>query len=340
MDPAGTPTGTSAGPGAGTSAETCAGNSAEACAGISSACSVGSLAAFSVDVEDYFQVEALRPFCPRTQWESFADRTEPNTERVLGLLEACGAKGTFFVLGWTAQRHPDLVRRIAAAGHEIASHGFDHELVYNQEPEDFRQDVRRARQLLQDLSGQEVIGYRAPSYTIMTRTLWALPILAQEGYRYDSSIFPILRRRYGMPSAKRWPHRIDLDDGGSIVEFPLPTLRLGLFNLPATGGAYLRLLPMGLQRWSVRGMLRGRRPFVLNIHPWELDPGQPRFPVKARTRWTHYHNLDRAEDRVRALLSMAAFRTQAEVLGRSALLPDQGSSLIRNRRGDSIPSRL
>jgi polysaccharide deacetylase family protein (PEP-CTERM system associated) len=273
----------------------------------------GSVAAFSVDVEDYFQVEALRSQCPREKWESFEDRVVPNTERLLGLLEQLSVTGTFFILGWTAQRHPDLVRRISAAGHEIASHGFDHELVYNQSPEAFRRDIRRARELLQDLSGQEVIGYRAPSYTIMTRTLWALPILAEAGYRYDSSIFPIARRRYGMPGAARWPHRLRFD-GGSIVEFPLPTIRCGVVNLPATGGAYLRLLPFWLQKVSTLTLLRARQPFVLSVHPWELDPGQPRFLVRLRTRWTHYHNLSRTETRLRALLSLGRYQPLAEVL--------------------------
>ena len=278
------------------------------------------LAAFSVDVEDYFQVEALRSFCPRSKWESFEDRTERNTERVMELLASHSAKGTFFILGWTAKRHPDLVRRIASEGHEVASHGYDHELIYNLDPQAYREDIRRARELLQDLSGQEVIGYRAPSYTIMTRTLWALPILVDEGYRYDSSIFPIARRRYGMPKARRWPHRMDLDDGRSLAEFPLPTIRFGPLNLPATGGAYLRLLPFGLQKWAVMRMLRDRRPFVLTIHPWELDPDQPRFPVGLRTRWTHYHNLHRASARLGNLVGCARFCPMAQILKNVGLL--------------------
>lgn len=278
------------------------------------------LAAFSIDVEDYFQVEALRPFCPRSAWADAEDRAEANTDRLLTILANRSMHATFFVLGWTAERHPELVRRIAAAGHEVASHGCDHELIYRQGPADFREDVRRARRLLQDLSGQEVIGYRAPSYTIMSRTLWALPILVDEGYRYDSSIFPIARRRYGMPRAPRWPHRIALGNAGSIAEFPLPTVRFGPLNAPATGGAYLRLLPLRFQQWAVRRMIKAARPFVLNVHPWELDPEQPRFPVGARTRWTHYHNLDRAEARLIALLSEGRYGTMAEVLRRIGLL--------------------
>lgn len=278
------------------------------------------LAAVSVDVEDYFQVEALRHLCPRDRWETFEDRTVPNTLRLLNLLAQQGARGTFYVLGWTARRHPDLVKRIAASGHEIASHGMDHELVYNQTPDAFRRDVRTARKLLQDLSGQEVLGYRAPSYTIMARTLWALPVLLEEGYRYDSSVFPIPRRRYGMPGARRWPHRLDLGPSGSITEFPLPTVRLGWINIPATGGAYLRLFPEAFQRWAVTRMLRRAQPFVVSIHPWELDPEQPKFPVPPKTRWTHYHNLSAAAGRLHRLLSLARFVPQAEVLRRLRLV--------------------
>ncbi len=279
-----------------------------------------SVAAFSVDVEDYFQVEALRDFCPRSAWSSFEDRVEQSTDRILEVLDAHSCSGTFFTLGWVAKAHPQLVKRIAAAGHEIASHGFEHELVYSQSPDDFRDDIRRAKILLEDLSGQEVIGYRAPSYTIMARTLWALSILAEEGYRYDSSIFPIARVRYGMPSANRWPHTMQLENGGSIAEFPLPTIRVGPLNLPATGGAYLRLMPLALQRWAVKRMVAGGRAFVLNLHPWELDPDQPRFPVGWRTRLTHYHNLASNENRLNTLLELANFRPLAEVLSYMELI--------------------
>jgi len=274
-------------------------------------------AAFSADVEDYFQAEALREHCPRARWERFEDRTEANTDRLLSLLEDAGVQGTFFVLGWTAQRHPGLVRRIAAAGHEIASHGYDHELLTRLTEDAFREDVRRSRGILQDLSGQPVIGYRAPSYTIVASTTWALPVLADVGYAYDSSVFPIKRRRYGIPDAPRRPHRTA---EGRLVEFPLPTVRFGPVNLPATGGAYTRLLPLGFQRWAVRRLLHGGIPVVLNVHPWELDPGQPRFPVSVRTRWTHYHNLDRTEHRVRALLALAPFQSVAGALRELGLL--------------------
>ena len=283
------------------------------------------LAAFSVDVEDYFQVEALRHLCPRQRWDQFADRTEANTDRLLDLLARHQARGTFFVLGWVASRHPGLVRRIAAAGHEIASHGFDHELVYRQSPDAFRADVRRARALLQDLSGQEILGYRAPSYTIVRRTLWALQILREEGYQYDSSIFPIHRRRYGMPGAPRWPHLRLLEGGRSITEYPLPTVRLGPFNLPATGGAYLRLLPFRFQMWAVRRIIVQKQPFLLTIHPWEIDPDQPRLPVGLRTRWTHYYNLKRTEERLEGLLELARYRPISEILRILSLLEREGA---------------
>jgi polysaccharide deacetylase family protein (PEP-CTERM system associated) len=278
------------------------------------------LAAFSTDVEDYYQAEALRRFFPRETWDGLDDRTEANVERILAILAEHRVRGTFFVLGWTAERHPDLVRRIAAEGHEVASHGYDHELIYRQSVEAFRADVRRARALLQDLSGQKVYGYRAPSYTIVHRTRWALAVLAEEGHRYDSSVFPIRRRKYGIPDAPREPYRIDDAGTSGLIEFPLPAVRIGPMNVPATGGAYLRLLPIAFQTWAVRRLLGEGKAVVLNIHPWELDPDQPRLPVGPRTRWTHYHNLDRAEGRLRTLLALAPFRSQGDVLGELGLL--------------------
>jgi polysaccharide deacetylase family protein (PEP-CTERM system associated) len=243
-----------------------------------------------------------------------------NTERILDLLAQLNARGTFYVLGWVARKHPTLVKTICDRGHEIASHGFGHELIYNQTALEFREDIRSARILLQDLSGQPVIGYRAPSYTIVHRTLWALHILAEEGYRYDSSVFPIPRQRYGMPWAPRWPHRIDLGDTGSIAEFPLPTVRIWPVNFPATGGAYLRLLPEEYQIRAVGHMLRKHLAFVINVHPWELDPDQPRFRVPRRTQWKHYHNLHVAGSRLSKLLSLSQFRSQGEVLVNLGLL--------------------
>jgi len=268
----------------------------------------------SVDTEDYFQAEALRDFFPRGSWDQAEDRTEVNVRQLLDLLDEFGIKGTFFILGWTANRHRDLVRRISDMGHEVASHGYNHELIYRQDTATFRDDVRNARQLLQDLSGQPVAGYRAPSYTIVRKTMWALEILAEEGHTYDSSIFPIKRLKYGIPDAPRRPHRIHFPSGTSIIEFPLPTVRLGLLNLPATGGAYLRIFPMWFQRWAVIQHIQNQVPLVLNVHPWELDPGQPRLKLSQRTRLIHYHNLGQTVDRLRSLLSLGGFRPVLHVL--------------------------
>jgi polysaccharide deacetylase family protein (PEP-CTERM system associated) len=295
-----------------------------------------SLAALSVDVEDYFQVESLRRFCPRERWHEFEDRTEASTHRLLDLLDSHRARATFFVLGWSAERHPALVRQIAQRGHEVASHGYAHELVTRQNPDEFRADVKRARLMLQDLSGQPVVGYRAPSYTIVSGTRWALDILAQEGHVYDSSIFPIKRLRYGIPGAPRWPHKVNLGNGLSLVEYPLPTVRVGWINIPATGGAYLRLLPMSFQTWVIKDLIQRQRPFVVNVHPWELDPGQPRFRVGARTRWTHYHNLNQAKTRLSVFLSLTKFRSQLDILQDLGLMSDRNdeksaSSSLANR---------
>ena len=295
-----------------------------------------SLAALSVDVEDYFQVESLRRFCPRERWHEFEDRTEASTYRLLDLLDSHRARATFFVLGWSAERHPALVRQIAQRGHEVASHGYAHELVTRQNPEEFRADVRRARRMLQDLSGQPVVGYRAPSYTIVSGTRWALDILAEEGHGYDSSIFPIKRLRYGIPGAPRWPHQVKLAEGRFLIEYPLPTVKVGWINVPATGGAYLRLLPMSFQTWAIKDLIGRKRPFVVNIHPWELDPGQPRFPVGARTRWTHYHNLKHAKTRLSVFLSLTKFRSQLDILQDLGLMSDRSdeksaSSSLINR---------
>lgn len=272
------------------------------------------LAAFSVDLEDYYQVEALRSHCPPARWTEFESRVERNTNRLLDILDKTGTRATFFVLGCIARRFPELIRQVANRGHEIASHGFGHELVYRQTVTEFREDVRQARSLLQDLSGQPVLGYRAPSYTIMKRTLWALPILWDIGHRYDSSIYPIARRRYGIPGAPRWPHHVPCGEGRELVEFPLTTVRVGPINMPATGGAYLRLLPFWFQRWALRSLERQGKPTLLSVHPWELDSQQPRFNVSFRTRWTHYHNLHRAEDRLEVLVRSTRYRPVSHVL--------------------------
>lgn len=256
--------------------------------------------AFSVDVEDYFQVSALAPYIRREDWDSLPCRVEANVERILSLLDEAGHKGTFFTLGWIAQRYPDMVRRIARAGHEIASHGSAHLRATDQSPEQFYEDIDSAKKLLEDLSGQAVKGYRAPSFSIGARNPWALDCIARAGYRYSSSIYPVKHDHYGMPDAPRFPYR----SREGLIEVPVTTARVGSRNLPAGGGGYFRLLPYALSRWLIRRVNeQDRQPAMFYFHPWEIDPDQPRVAgTDPKTRFRHYVNLARTEPRLRQLL--------------------------------------
>jgi polysaccharide deacetylase family protein (PEP-CTERM system associated) len=269
--------------------------------------------AMSVDVEDYFHVSLMAPVLPRTAWEGMERRVEGSTERLLALFDRAGVRATFFVLGWVAERHPGLVRRIAALGHEVASHGYGHELVYDLSPARFRDDVRRTRALLEDLSGTAVDGYRAPGFSVTSRSLWALDILIEEGYRYDASIFPIIHDRYGIPEAPRHPHVLPRP-AGPVFEVPASTVRIGGVNLPVAGGGYFRLLPYAWTRWGIRRVnRRERKPVVFYLHPWELDPGQPRLPLRGFSAYRHYHNLARTEQRLGRLLREFRFARVRDV---------------------------
>lgn len=258
--------------------------------------------AMTVDVEDYFHAEALAPAAPRERWPELPSRVEASTDRVLELLAERRVEATFFVLGWVAERHPGLVRRIAEAGHEVACHGFSHRLVYRQQPEEFRSETARARGLLQDLSGQPVEGYRAASFSITRRSLWALDVLAELGFRYDSSIFPVHHDVYGMPGTPTTPYRVATAAGDGLVEFPLTTAPLAGLTLPCAGGGYYRLLPGALSLRLLERVNALGRGFVFYMHPWEMDPGQPRFPVPLRSRLRHYTKLDAFEGKLGRLL--------------------------------------
>ena len=274
------------------------------------------LNAFSVDVEDYFQVGAFEKACPRERWGQFEPRVERNTRRLLDLCAKHGVRGTFFTLGWVAERWPGLVREIRQAGHELGTHGQDHRRVTTMTRAEFREDVRRSRKTVEDVSGAEVIGYRAPSYSIVRETMWAMDILLEEGFRYDSSVFPIHHDRYGIPDFPRFPRPVRSSNGTALQEFPISTVRLAGMNLPFVGGGYLRHFPLPFIRWGMR-RLNGfeRRPAILYIHPWELDPEQPRQPVRWLTRVRHYRNLGQTEDRLARLFSEYSFTTCREVLG-------------------------
>lgn len=257
--------------------------------------------ALTVDVEDYFQVSAFEPHVRRSEWDSIPCRVERNMDRILDLFAAEGVRATFFTLGWVAERYPHLIRRLVAEGHELASHGYEHVRVVNQDPDAFRNDVVHTKHLLEDLGGVEVTGYRAASYSIGEKNLWALDVLHEAGYRYSSSIYPIRHDLYGMPDAPRFAFRPKPD---GILEVPVTTVMLGGRKFPCGGGGYFRLFPYSLSRWAMRRVNEhDRQACLFYFHPWEIDPEQPRqqgLPLKTRVR--HYLNLSRTEARLRRLL--------------------------------------
>lgn len=267
--------------------------------------------AFTIDVEDYFQVSALEPHFPREKWDSVPCRVERNVERILALLERHEAKATFFTLGWLAERYPALIRRIADAGHEIASHGYGHQRASALTPEAFSADIVLAKAVLEDISGQAVHGYRAPSFSIGLGTLWAHDCIAEAGYRYSSSVYPVKHDHYGIPDAPRFPWRLE----NGLVEVPVSTMRWLGRNWPAGGGGFFRLLPYQVSRWQIAKVNReDGRSAIFYFHPWEIDPEQPRVrEASAKTRFRHYINLERTERRLERLLADFAWGRADEV---------------------------
>ncbi len=276
--------------------------------------------ALTIDVEDYFQVAALAEAVDRKDWHDMEYRVEANTDRLLSVLGDHNTKATFFTLGWVAEKSPALVRRIHDAGHEVASHGYSHQLIYKQTPEVFREETRRSRAILEDIIGEPVTGYRAASYSITAQSRWALDILCEEGFTWDSSIFPVHHDRYGMPGTPRWPHRLKTDNGSEIAEFPLSTLKLPGYTLPIAGGGYFRLFPYWFSQWGLGSINRMGKPFVFYLHPWEIDPGQPRLDVKWFSRFRHYNNLEVCEQRLVNLLKRFRFTTMSDVLVEQGVL--------------------
>ncbi len=257
--------------------------------------------AMTCDVEDYFQVSAFAPYIDRASWPARECRVEANIERILAIYERHGVKATFFTLGWIAERYPQMVKQIVAAGHELASHGYGHLRASDQTPAEFSNDIRSAKALLEDIGGQAVLGYRAPSFSIGHANLWALEALHEAGYRYSSSIYPIAHDHYGMPDAPRfafYPHGPD-----GLLEVPVTTVNMFGRNLPAGGGGYFRLLPYALSRWMMQKVNReDGQPALFYFHPWELDPGQPRPEgLDAKSRFRHYVNIERMEGRLEQL---------------------------------------
>jgi polysaccharide deacetylase family protein (PEP-CTERM system associated) len=270
------------------------------------------LNALTIDVEDYYHVAACEGLIKRADWGRCESRVVASTHVLLDLMAAAGTRGTFFVLGWVAEQHPGLVRDIRAGGHEIACHSHWHHLIYRQTPKEFRQDLVRARNVLQDCTGEPVVAYRAPCFSITRESLWALDVLIEEGFTIDSSIFPTYHDRYGLAGAPLGPHWIERP-AGTIREFPLTVYRLLGYPLPIGGGGYFRLYPYLFTRHGLRSVNAKGRPAVVYLHPWEVDPGQPRMPLGRLGAFRHSINLARTRDRLKRLLSDFAFGTLTEV---------------------------
>ncbi|OAG27687.1 XrtA system polysaccharide deacetylase [Thermodesulfatator autotrophicus] len=275
--------------------------------------------ALSVDVEEYFQVVAFAQVVKPEDWNKFPSRVEKNTRLILDILAQKGVKATFFCLAWVARKYPGLIRQIAEAGHEIASHGVSHKPLFDLTPKKFREEARESKKILEDITGQKVSGFRASTYSITPKTLWGLEILAEEGYAYDSSIFPIYHDLYGLPNAPRYPFVIK-DTG--LKEFPVSAARLGKTNIPVAGGGYFRLFPYFFTRFLLKRInKRDGLPFVFYVHPWEFDPDQPRIKAPLKSRFRHYQNLTKTKKRFHKLLKDFSFAPVKEVLKSLEPLP-------------------
>ncbi|HTK92385.1 MAG TPA: XrtA system polysaccharide deacetylase [Verrucomicrobiae bacterium] len=276
--------------------------------------------ALTFDVEEYFHAEAFAGVLGPEEWPTLESRVTRSTERLLDILDRERVRATFFVLGWVAERHPGLVREIASLGHEIACHGYGHRMIQHLSRPDFERDVTRAKRALEDAIGRPVLGYRAPTFSIMRATLWSLDVLVEAGFRYDSSIFPVVHDRYGIPDAPRFPHRLKAPSGAEITEFPMSTVTLLGRRLPVAGGGYFRLFPYRVTRRAIARINGERQPAMVYLHPWEIDPDQPRIPVGPLTRFRHLVNVGKTESRLRRLLAELSFAPAAEVLTETGLL--------------------
>lgn len=283
--------------------------------------------ALTVDVEDYFHVAAFARQIDPATWDQFPLRVESNTHRLLDVFAERKVRATFFVLGWVAERCPGLVRMLAERGHEVACHGYSHQLIYEQTPAIFRVETIRAKACLEDQAQRPVLGYRAASYSITKRSLWALDVLVELGFAYDSSIFPIHHDRYGIPGSPRWPYRFTAPSGGSLIEFPPSTLAVGRHRLPVAGGGYFRIYPYQLTHFALSRLNHSEgRPFIFYLHPWEIDSEQPRIRAGWLSTFRHYTNLSRCEGRLRRLLRDFQFAPARDVLEE---LPGSEVNVIR-----------
>ena len=276
--------------------------------------------ALTFDVEEYFHAEAFARVLRPEQWPALESRVVATTGRILDILDRERVRATFFILGWVAERHPGLVREIASLGHEIGCHGYGHRMIQHLTRSEFERDVTRAKSALEDAIGHAVLGYRAPTFSIMRETLWSLEVLCEAGFRYDSSIFPIVHDRYGISDAPRFPHRLRDPNGCDLVEFPMSTVMLVGRRVPVAGGGYFRLTPYTLTRRALHRINREGQPAMVYLHPWELDPDQPRLPAGPLTRFRHLVNVGKTEARLVRLLGDFTFAPAAEVLAATGLL--------------------
>ncbi|VAW71559.1 FIG004655: Polysaccharide deacetylase [hydrothermal vent metagenome] len=276
--------------------------------------------ALTIDVEDYFHVAALSNSISVNDWDKQVCRVEKNTHILLDLFDQQSASATFFILGWVAERHPQLVKEIEKRGHEVASHGYSHQLIYKQTPKTFKDETLLSKKILEDLTGKAVNGYRAASYSITNKSLWALDILADAGFKYDSSIFPVHHDNYGIPGSPTEPHVLKTPDGHDLIEFPLSTYKLMGQTLPVAGGGYFRLYPYQLSRFFYNSINKKSKPFVFYLHPWEVDPGQPRVKASWFSEFRHYNNLHKCESRLKKLLADFSFTTMENVLKNKLLI--------------------
>ena len=274
----------------------------------------------TVDVEDYFHVAALAKSISVKDWEKIPSRVESNTKRLLDLYDKYDIKVTFFVLGWVAERFPNLVKEIFQRGHEIASHGYSHQLIYSQSQSVFREETIRSKKILEDITGDAVLGYRAASYSITKKSLWALDILYEEGFKYDSSIFPVRHDNYGIPGFPTEPHLAKTPSGRQIIEYPLATYKMLGQTLPVAGGGYFRIYPYWLSKYFYKRINCNNKSFVFYLHPWEIDPEQPRVKASCLSTFRHYRNLDKTEARLTDLVSNFPFTTMKQALVDSGFL--------------------
>jgi len=268
----------------------------------------------TVDVEEYFHAEAFSGIIDRTDWEEYPMHVENNTMGLIQLFNDCNVRGTFFILGAVAKKHPGLIRTISESGNEIASHGNDHRMITRMSPSEFREDVRKSRQTLEDISGKAVIGYRAPTFSITEKTKWAYEILLNEGFRYSSSVFPIRHDRYGWPEFGIFPREMAVSGNQRIWEIPLSVERVGFINVPFGGGGYLRLYPLFLTKYFFRRLLRIGRPAIAYVHPWEIDRQHPRIAMPVLKRFRHYVGISETEEKMRDLFRSFAFERMDQFL--------------------------